>query len=395
MRVLFFFLFIVSALFSQSDKASHIPPTKSIFLDLDTTVCDNTCLEKLLQDGQVFSFLSKYRANNENELLENQYVLYSTLFRVIKDGAISVRIAVLVPQKSIRRYAISTVNAIIAYMLTKDENFELKVFNSIDEEESSILKSLDAIKRENYQYVIAPVTQSGADVLINNSKNLLVYIPTIHQSNYKESSSNVIFGGIDYQAQIQELMKHTNEKVAVFSDGSQLSFDLNNIIKDKTQNIVYSEVINNSKIDFKRILKTNTRLDDSSVFLNTPLVKTSLLASQFRVYERKPYSLLSTQINYNPLLLTLTQYEDRENFYLANSIGETSVKLEETNTLFGHNITYDWVNYSTSIGIDYLYSHYLVPSSAREFKEEIQENQVNYNISIMKPARYKFEKVLF
>ncbi len=395
MRVLFFFLFIVSTLFSQSDKASHIPPTKSIFLDLDTTVCDNACLEKLLQDGQVFSFLSKYRANNENELLENQYVLYSTLFRVIKDGAISVRIAVLVPQKSIRRYAISTVNAIIAYMLTKDENFELKVFNSIDEEESSILKSLDAIKRENYQYVIAPVTQSGADVLINNSKNLLVYIPTIHQSNYKESSSNVIFGGIDYQAQIQELMKHTNEKVAVFSDGSQLSFDLNDIIKDKTQNIVYSEVINNSKIDFKRILKTNTRLDDSSVFLNTPLVKTSLLASQFRVYERKPYSLLSTQINYNPLLLTLTQYEDRENFYLANSIGETSVKLEETNTLFGHNITYDWVNYSTSIGIDYLYSHYLVPSSAREFKEEIQENQVNYNISIIKPARYKFEKVLF
>lgn len=395
MRVLFFFLFIVSALFSQSDKASHIPPTKSIFLDLDATVCDNACLEKSLQGGQVFSFLSKYRANNENELLENQYVLYSTLFRVIKDGAISVRIAVLVPQKSIRRYAISTVNAIIAYMLTKDENFELKVFNSIDEEEASILKSLDAIKRENYQYVIAPVTQSGADILIKNSKNLLVYIPTIHQSNYEESSSNVIFGGIDYQAQIQELMKHTNEKVAVFSDGSQLSFDLNDIIKEKTQNIVYSEVINNSKIDFKRILKTNTRLDDSSVFLNTPLVKTSLLASQFRVYERKPYSLLSTQINYNPLLLTLTQYEDRENFYLANSIGETSVKLEETNTLFGHNITYDWVNYSTSIGIDYLYSHYLVPSSAREFKEEIQENQVNYNISIIKPARYKFEKVLF
>lgn len=107
------------------------------------------------------------------------------------------------------------------------------------------------------------------------------------------------------------------------------------------------------------MLKNNKTLLNSSIFMNTPLVKTSLISSQLRVYKIVPYMLLSTQINYNPMLLTLTQYEDRKNFYLANSIGKTTVEMEELNSLFGHDIVYDWVNYSTSIGIDYFYTHFL------------------------------------
>jgi SRSO17 transposase len=395
MRFVFILFLSLSTLFAQSDKLSHIPPPKSIFIDLDEHTCNNDCLEQLLQNGQVFSFLAKYRTNNESQLLQTQYGIYSSLFRLGQRDTLAVRIAVLVPQKSIRRYAISTVNSISAYLLTKEHEFELKVFNSIDEDESSLLKAIDKIKQENFQYVIAPLTQTGADILVKNAKNLLIYIPTVHRLNYKEMDTNIIFGGIDYQAQIDALLAHTNQKIAIFSDGSELGFELNNMIKQRVPQIAYEEVVSTSKINFKQLLKTNKKLDESSVFLNTPLVKTSLLSSQFRVYERKPFSILSTQINYNPLLLTLTQYEDRENFFLANSIGKASMKLEETNTLFGHNISYDWVNYSTSLGIDYIYANYLNPSSTREFNEEIRDNQVIYNISIIKPDRYKFEKVLF
>jgi SRSO17 transposase len=129
--------------------------------------------------------------------------------------------------------------------------------------------------------------------------------------------------------------------------------------------------------------------------MNTPLVKTSLIASQLRVYDIEPYALLSTQINYNPMLLTLTQYADRKEFFIANSIGKSTVNMEELNSLFGHDIVYDWVNYSTSVGIDYFYTHYFVPTASRNFNENIVENQVEYDISIVKPKRYKFEKELF
>jgi hypothetical protein len=69
--------------------------------------------------------------------------------------------------------------------------------------------------------------------------------------------------------------------------------------------------------------------------------------------------------------------------------------MKEINSLFGHDIVYDWVNYSTSVGIDYLYTHYFVPVAEKNFDENIVENQVKYDVSIVKPKRYKFEKVLF
>lgn len=58
------------------------------------------------------------------------------------------------------------------------------------------------------------------------------------------------------------------------------------------------------------------------------------------------------------MLLTLTQYEDRDDMFIANSIKRAPASLEETNALFGHDIVYDWVNYSTSIGIDLLAAHF-------------------------------------
>jgi SRSO17 transposase len=307
----------------------------------------------------------------------------------------SIKVAILVPQKSIRRYAITTVNSIVAYMLSKNHDFEVSVFNSVDEEESSIKEAIEEIKRQNHQYVIAPVTIKGAQELVKYSQNLLIYIPTLHLNEFNNLNSNIIFGGIDYEEQVSRLLKYSNSKVSLFWDGSLLGENLNEIIKKQVPHIGYEQAIDNSKVNFKRIFKDNNKLNNSSIFLNTPLVRTSLIASQLRFYEREPYSLLSTQINYNPLILTLTQFEDREKLYIANSIGKTSTKLEEINALFGHNIVYDWVNYSASIGVDYIYTRHLLPTENQEFREKIEDNQVIYDISIVKPKRYKFEKELF
>lgn len=382
-------------MFAVGTKLSHIPATKNIFIDLDESVCDDTCLQGYLDNKEIFSFLSKYTNLSEDDTLKTQFYSYQALFRASNDENTLLKVAVLIPQKSIRRYAISTTNSVIAYMLSKNDNFEIKVFNSVDEEDSSIENAIKELKEQNYQYVIAPVTKKGALNLMKYSQNLLVYIPTLHTNEFEELNSNIIFGGIDYKGQIKKLLSYANEKITLFSDGSTLSEDLNLMVKENVPSIAYEKAINNSKISFKSILKNNKKIDNSSVFLNTPLVKSSLIASQFRVYEREPYILLSTQINYNPLLLMLTQFEDREKLFIANSIGTTSMRVVETNAIFGHNITYDWVNYSTTLGMDYIYSHYLVPTENREFKELVDENQVTYDISIYKPMRYKFVKELF
>jgi SRSO17 transposase len=395
MKKFFLLVCFVSSLFAVGTKISHIPAAKTVFIDLDESVCDEACLASYLQNNEIFSFLSKYHGTVEDEEIKNRYIYFQALFRIVSDESMSIKVAILVPQKSIRRYAITTVNSIVAYMLSKNHDFEVSVFNSIDEEESSIKEAIEEIKRQNHQYVIAPVTIKGAQELVKYSQNLLIYIPTLHLNEFNNLNSNIIFGGIDYEEQVSRLLKYSNSKVSLFWDGSLLGENLNEIIKKQVPHISYEQAIDNSKVNFKRIFKDNNKLNNSSIFLNTPLVRTSLIASQLRFYEREPYSLLSTQINYNPLILTLTQFEDREKLYIANSIGKTSTKLEEINALFGHNIVYDWVNYSASIGVDYIYTRHLLPTENQEFREKIEDNQVIYDISIVKPKRYKFEKELF
>jgi SRSO17 transposase len=395
MKKFFLLVCFVSSLFAVGTKISHIPAAKTVFIDLDESVCDEACLASYLQNNEIFSFLSKYHGAIEDEEIKNRYIYFQALFRIVSDESMSIKVAILVPQKSIRRYAITTVNSIVAYMLSKNHDFEVSVFNSVDEEESSIKEAIEEIKRQNHQYVIAPVTIKGAQELVKYSQNLLIYIPTLHLNEFNNLNSNIIFGGIDYEEQVSRLLKYSNSKVSLFWDGSLLGENLNEIIKKQVPHIGYEQAIDNSKVNFKRIFKDNNKLNNSSIFLNTPLVRTSLIASQLRFYEREPYSLLSTQINYNPLILTLTQFEDREKLYIANSIGKTSTKLEEINALFGHNIVYDWVNYSASIGVDYIYTRHLLPTENQEFREKIEDNQVIYDISIVKPKRYKFEKELF
>jgi len=396
MRVILVLFISVLVMFAKSDKLSHIPPTKSVFLNIDGHTCNLECMEQLLEDGKIFSFISHYNSSmDELHSMRSEFAYYQRIFRIFEDEEVSIRVAILVPQKSIRRYASTTVNSILAHLLSKQNDFEVRVFNSNDEKEESILRELENIKKENFRYVIAPVTLVGAKIIVENHDNLVIYIPTVNSKSFDVKNKNIFFGGIDYDKQIDTLMPYANDKIAYFSDGSSLSKSLNKSLIEKNPNIIYSKSINSSRISFKRILKRNKKLHGSSIFMNTPLVKTSLIASQLRVYDIEPYALLSTQINYNPMLLTLTQYDDRKEFYIANSIGTTTVEMQELNSLFGHDIVYDWVNYSTSIGIDYFYTRYFVPTTIRSFSENIVDNQVNYDISIVKPKRYKFEKELF
>ncbi len=115
-----------------------------------------------------------------------------------------------------------------------------------------------------------------------------------------------------------------------------------------------------------------------------------MIMSQLTLYDTNATNVLSTQINYDPLILSMTQYEDRKNMIIANSITQNNNILIETNSLLGNDIVYDWINYTTTVGVDYFFS--LATREDREYDIALQDNQMIYPIELLSPSRYRFVK---
>jgi hypothetical protein len=329
-------------------------------------------------------------SGTEESSAEGMLSVAAPMPKPLNDDSTMIKVAVLIPQKTIKKYAISTVNSVMSYLLYKNYYFDLNVFNSGDEKEESIAKALNDIKAGGYQYIIAPVTNEGALVIANRVQDTLVFIPTLQRSSVAISNSNIVFGGIDYDRQIALLSEKANERVGTFEDGSSLSYQLNALVKQHSNRVFYEKRVENSKANFKGMFKGNGSLNKASLYLNTPIVTSSLIASQLRANDLHPYVLLSSQINYNPLILTLTQYEDRDNLYIASSIQRAPTGLEEINAMFGHDIVYDWVNYSTSIGADFVCSNFFNGRVPRIFTQSVDNNQVVYATSLYQAGRNEF-----
>ncbi len=393
MKILLFLSIILNLLYSKSEILSSIPPVENEFINLSVKECKRECLKELISQDKIMSFLSLYKNHSQYDDIQSLYDKYANIFKIKKQNNIEIKIAMLIPQNSIRRYAISTVNSVLSYMIYRKFNFDLKVYYSSNENKDAILNAIYKIKQDNYRYIIAPVTQKGAETIVNNSDGFTIYIPTVHKIKIGTKNPNILFGGINYKEQIDKLLTYTNNKIAIFSDSSSIANELNNHILNSDKKIVYEKKFQKSRQNFKKLLKWNKKLDNSSVFLNLPLVKTSLLLSQFRVYKRKPYRFLSTQINYNPMILTLTQYADRKNLLIANSIQKANEQISITNDLLGSDIRYDWVNYSTTLGIDIMFHRFFTPTQPKSFNENIKEGQILYNTSIIAPKRYTMQTI--
>jgi len=393
---IFLSLFFISMIsMAKSLYLSQLPLPVADIINLNTNECDKNCLKEYLKDGKVFSFISNYKNMTNDTNLSKDYETLKIKLNIFNTKKTNIiKIALMVPKNIIGRYTISTTNTILAYLLKKGVNFDFELFDSKDESLQNIQDTANKIESEGFRFVIAPYTYKGVKRLLSIKSDLIYYIPTINKNEITTQKTNFVFGGIDYEKQIEKLLVFTNDKIAIFADESDMGFKLSSYIQSNNDTrIIYKKIIPQKLTKFKSFLKYNKKLQGSSIFLNTPLVKTSLLASQFRFYKIRPYALFSTQINYNPLLLNLTQYEDRKDMYIANSIGKSDDALISTNKILDNNIFYDWINYSTSIGIDYIYTLYFNSEAQRLFDENILNNQVNYDIKILKPTKSAFSEV--
>ncbi|DAB30197.1 MAG TPA: hypothetical protein CFH84_05370 [Sulfurimonas sp. UBA12504] len=380
---------------AKSYLMSSIPLPKTYILNTDPYECDEDCMQAYLEKGMIFSFLAHAQNKLSDEKLDEMRTMNMSLLNVgsfMQTSNEKVRIALLLPYKKIGKYASSTTNAAFAYLLTKTQPFELKSYKVESENEEDLKKTLSKIKDDGFTFVVAPLTQNGADNIAMINPDIYVYIPTVNKKDVKSNSSYIYYGGIDYKEQTNKLLQEAASPLVVFYDDSVISTKLANYqeIAFKTQGtgrtLKYSVPAKTTNLSM--YLDKNYKIANSSFFINTPIIKTGMIMSQITLYDVVYKNILSTQINYDPLLLSMTQMNDRKNMIVANSItGNTNV-LIDTNSILSNDIIYDWINYTTTVGIDYFFSR--MTNEDREYNLPVVENQIIYQIELLRPSLSRF-----
>lgn len=417
-RILLLFpLFLFSELFSQESIFSDIPSASIEVIDINPEFCDDKCLFQLSEEKKPFSFVARFNSDiikdselhNLMEIYSNDIGIYYKL-RFNPLGK-SLEVALLMPKKIIGKYSTTTIDTILAYLFSRDIDFRFKIFDSLNEDYASLVKSVEEINNEQFHFVIAILSNKDS-ISALDSINVPIYIPTMTNKDLR-AKSNIVFGGIDYESQINVLMSKIDEDksdddsssensnksmipsqtsenkghgaVISYNDDSSLGQYLGEIVKSLNPPIFFEEVITNKMAaNFSKNIEANQDiLSNSNIFLNTPIVKSGLLLSQLDVSNKKPSRILSTQVNYNPVLLSLVRGNDTSNVIIANSISKTEEKLVEYGILLSSDLQYDWVNYSTALGMDLFLSD-MSSEFSRYFVESFSKNQAIYNINLYK-----------
>lgn len=390
------FLLLPIAIFAQSFMLSNIPLPKTYIQNLDPYECDEECMQEYLDEGMIFSFLAHAPNKLENMKQNEARVMFVSIFNLGSfHSTAQLKIALLLPYKKIGKYAASTTNASFAYLMTKGYPFMLRSYKVESEESEDLELVLEQIKADGFEYIIAPLTKKGADNIIAINPTLNIYFPTINKKNVNTSSPFLSFGAIDYTKQSDLLLQEAVSPLVIFSDNSSTGKKLANHQKEEFLNpfnnrVVITNYLSRKTTNLESYLKEKIGIVDGSFFLNTPIIKSGMILSQLTLYDVHPKHILSTQINYDPLLLSMTQYIDRKNMLVANSITKNNNILIETNSLLGNDIVYDWINYTTTIGVDYFYS--LITDEDRIYNTMVENNQMIYEVELLKPSRSKFVK---
>lgn len=423
-------LLLPIAIFAQSFLISNIPIPKTYIQNLDPYECDEVCMQEYLDNDMIFSFLSHADEKLENDMHDEIRVMNISILNLGATVLSSkVKIAMLLPYKKIGKYASSTTNASFAYLITKGHPFELKSYKIESEEEDEIQRVIELMQEDGFNYVIAPLTLKGVQSIINLGAPINFYFPTVNKKDVLTDSIYLTFGGIDYEAQSDLLIKEAVSPLIIFSDKSQTgqklaryeeeSFKYTTVIDDTEDNttqeiglfemfteeiekeVKTKRVLNKENVVIKHsISKRTTNLEyylkdkedilNGSFFINTPIVKSGMIMSQLTLYDANATNVLSTQINYDPLLLSMTQYIDRKDMIVANSITENNNVLIETNSLLGNDIVYDWINYTTTVGVDYFFNK--MTNEDRAYEIVIEEEQMIYDIELLQPSLSRFVK---
>ncbi len=331
---------------------------------------------------------SKLKGSSENEA-NKQMEKQVEAIPEIDTSKIKMRVAFLYPSNLVSKYAKSSIGTVSGYLSFQNSDYELIVIDTENENSAKIATAFQQVREQNIKNVIGLFTPNSVGTLSSVvTSDLKVYLPLIEKKDVLSSNSSLIFGSISYDDQIRKLSSYSSGNDVMFYQDSNLGSKLKRSYESVVSDARFKREINRSENNFKGIV-TGSGISGSTLFLNTDIVKTSMILSQLRAYDVTPKVVLSTQLNYDPLLMTLTQEQDREQFVLANSIDVVDKELKDHISTFGGDIQYEWVDYSTLVGINYLYygkNSNLVPT-------KIDNNQVLYNPRLFKCTEYGFSEI--
>ena len=324
--------------------------------------------------------ISAPKGSSENEI-ENKIEIDTT--------KVKMKVAFLYPSNLVSKYAKSSINTVSGYLSHQDSDYELVVIDTENESASRIDSAFQEVKKSNIKNVIALFTPNAVGTLNNVvSNDLKVYLPLIEKKEVSSSNSSLIFGSISYEEQVKKLINYSSGNNVMFYQDTYLGLKLKKSYESVVSDTRLKKEISKHENNFKGIV-TGSGLANSTLFLNTDIVKSSLILSQLRSYDIYPKVILSTQLSYDPLLMTLTQDKDRDKLIVANSIDVVDKELRDDIAISGGNIVYEWVDYSTLVGINYLYygkNSNLVPT-------KIENNQAMYNPKLFRSTEFGFSEI--
>lgn len=390
MRFLAIFMIFLCALNAEGNIYSNIPTAKIEIINLNPEPCNKSCLKDLAKEKKIFSYIARFSREIEDEDLQNLMlaytkqigIYYKVRFELLEN---KLKVALLIPKKTIGTYSTTTIDTILSYLAFRDIDFKFKVFDSVDESAESILKALLDIKGEHFNFAIA-ILSKEENLAILQDLQIPLYIPTLKKpANWDNKNEHIVFGGIDYGAQVELLLKETKgSNIISYDDDSALGNVIGAIVEEKSVDYkLYKEVVTNKDAtNFStRLERQKNVLKESNVFLNTRVVISGLLLSQISMLKETPTRILSTQVNYKPTLLSLLRGINTKNLLIANSIGEIDDRLLEYSALLSSDLKYDWVNYSTALGVD-LFLSKMKDGIERYFGESIEGSQVVYKTQL-------------
>ncbi len=344
--------------------------------------------ETLSPSSAVPSNSSESMADSQSIDSEEPVVQNISNIQIDADKA-KIQIAFIYPSTLVSKYAKGSLNTISGYFSYQKTQYNLVVIDCVNENYDSINSAFSKIKQQGITNVVALLTPNSLNSLNKIvSEDLKVYLPLIEKKDSLENNDNLIFGSISYDEQLKKLSDYSIGNNAMFYQESYLGNKLRKSYDSLVPNTNIRKEIKKSETNFKSIVG-DSRLNNSSLFLNTDVVKSALILSQLRSYDIYPKIIFSTQLNYDPMLMSLTQDKDREKLVVANSIDTVNSKLKDEISNFGGNIIYEWVDYSTLVGINYLYNG----GNSSLISTQIIDNQVIYKPKLFKSTEIGFLEI--
>jgi len=301
-----------------------------------------------------------------------------------------IKIAVIY-DNNMKNFLFDIMNSLNAYFLYKKVNFSIRIFEK---------KDFNETVAKNYNFVINYTLDTNITKLNNLQTN--IFFPILRKSDvnlteenqsqnydffktYTETKSSFYFGGIDFKKQINKLL-------GLMINNNAIAINSNTYFSKKLTEIESKE-INITIFTYPKI--NYQSLENKNIIFNTSSVKTAEILSKINYLDVNTSLQFSTQINYDPNLISLTQPKAVEKIIIANSILNIPKFLIDYNDNLNTNITFNWLNFTSSVLANKIYN--LKTDSdeffLNDFKLEIFNNEVNYKTDLYQIINSGFKKI--